>query len=177
MSIVNWDIPLLSDLYTDFKDRLMERDENIGKMLFTGDTNVPTGYIQFSRDNSRWEEYDGIQWQELNSEYAIRVAESVTADKLNNQLPSFYLDCANFTGTLAAARVADLDASKITTGQFADARIPNLDAAKITSGTFPITLLDMSAITGHATFQTAVNNLINARFSVVGSTLDIDTDA
>lgn len=38
------------------------------------------------------------------------------------------------SGTVAAARIADLDAAKTTTGTFADARIPSLDAAKITTG-------------------------------------------
>lgn len=40
------------------------------------------------------------------------------------------------SGTVAAARIANLDASKITSGAFNTARIPNLDASKITSGTF-----------------------------------------
>ena len=39
------------------------------------------------------------------------------------------------SGTVAAARIADLDAAKITTGAFAAARIPSLDASKITTGT------------------------------------------
>jgi hypothetical protein len=38
------------------------------------------------------------------------------------------------TGTVAAARVGDLDAAKTTTGVFSTDRIPNLDAAKITTG-------------------------------------------
>src|SRR5690606_16417456 len=40
------------------------------------------------------------------------------------------------SGTLADARIPNLNASKITAGTFADARIPNLAASKITSGTF-----------------------------------------
>ena len=40
------------------------------------------------------------------------------------------------SGTLAAARVASLDAGKTTSGTFADGRIPSLAASKITSGTF-----------------------------------------
>jgi len=42
------------------------------------------------------------------------------------------------TGTVAAARIDNLDADKITTGIFADARIPNLNASKITAGTLPV---------------------------------------
>jgi hypothetical protein len=40
------------------------------------------------------------------------------------------------SGTVAAARIANLAASKITSGTFADARIPSLAASKITSGEF-----------------------------------------
>jgi hypothetical protein len=39
------------------------------------------------------------------------------------------------SGTLAAARVPDLDASKIASGTLAAARVPDLSATKITSGT------------------------------------------
>ena len=46
-------------------------------------------------------------------------------------------DAANITtGTLADARIPNLDASKTTSGTFGTARIPSLDASKITSGTF-----------------------------------------
>ena len=55
------------------------------------------------------------------------------------------------SGTVAAARIANLDASKITTGTFGSAdRIPNLPASKITSGTLGtdrIPDLDASKIT------------------------------
>jgi len=40
------------------------------------------------------------------------------------------------TGSVAAARIANLDASKIATGAFDPARIPSMDASKITSGVF-----------------------------------------
>lgn len=54
------------------------------------------------------------------------------------------------TGTVAAARIANLDASKITTGTFNAARIPNLNAAKISDGVLNadrIPNLDASKIT------------------------------
>ena len=44
-------------------------------------------------------------------------------------------NAANLTGTLAVARIPDLDAAKVTTGTLDAARIPDLDAAKITTGT------------------------------------------
>ncbi len=53
-------------------------------------------------------------------------------------------------GTIPAAIVPDLDASKITTGAFNDAQIPDLDAAKITTGAFAdarVPDLDASKVT------------------------------
>ncbi len=44
------------------------------------------------------------------------------------------LSASSVTGTLAAAQIPDLDASKITTGTLAATQIPDLDASKITSG-------------------------------------------
>jgi hypothetical protein len=61
---------------------------------------------------------------------------NLNADFLDNQHGTYFLDCANFTGTLADARIPGLAASKITSGTFDAARVPNLDAAKITTGTF-----------------------------------------
>ncbi|MCE2654433.1 MAG: hypothetical protein LW650_13560 [Planctomycetaceae bacterium] len=45
------------------------------------------------------------------------------------------LNAANLTGTLAADRIPNLDASKITSGALGTAQIPDLDASKITTGT------------------------------------------
>ena len=42
---------------------------------------------------------------------------------------------SRLTGTIATARIPNLNASKITAGSFSTARIPNLSATKITSGT------------------------------------------
>lgn len=50
------------------------------------------------------------------------------------------------SGTLADARIPNLDASKITSGTFAAARIPGLDASKITSGTISIDRLPQAAL-------------------------------
>ncbi|MFO0375665.1 MAG: hypothetical protein ACK51N_01320, partial [bacterium] len=45
------------------------------------------------------------------------------------------LNAANLTGTLAADRIPNLDASKITSGALGTAQIPDLEASKITTGT------------------------------------------
>ena len=51
------------------------------------------------------------------------------------------------SGTLADARIPNLNASKTTAGTFADARIPSLATSKITSGTFANARISSSSIT------------------------------
>ena len=62
------------------------------------------------------------------------------------------ISCSKITsGTVAAARIDNLDGSKITSGTVAAARIDNLDASKITSGTIAAARIDnvsASKITG-----------------------------
>ena len=50
------------------------------------------------------------------------------------------------SGTVDAARIASLDASKIGSGTLNAARIPSLDASKITSGTIDIARLPAGAL-------------------------------
>ena len=50
-------------------------------------------------------------------------------------LTTLNLGLASHTGTLAADRIPDLNASKITAGTLAADRIPDLNASKITAGT------------------------------------------
>ena len=52
------------------------------------------------------------------------------------------------TGTVAAARIANLDAGKITSGTLGTDRIPDLNAAKITSGTITTAVDTASAVKG-----------------------------
>ena len=65
---------------------------------------------------------------------------SVTADKLATNavtdIKVLDVSASKITGTLATARIPNLDANKITTGTFDTDRIPNLSANKITSGVF-----------------------------------------
>jgi len=66
------------------------------------------------------------------------------------------------SGTVAAARIANLAASKITSGTFADARIPNLAASKITSGTFDIARIPTTAIRSNFRLSTDASNDANS---------------
>lgn len=85
------------------------------------------------------------------------------------------VDSSRLAGTIAAARIPSLDASKIGSGTLADARIPNLAASKITSGTLSadrIPSLNASKITA-GTF--AADRIPSLDASKIGSgTLSAD---
>jgi len=81
----------------------------------------------------------------------------------NHQTAGTHPASAITTGTLAAARIPDLDAAKVATGTLAAARIPNLDASKITAGTITRPVLT----TGNGRFGAAWNNdIVSTRRSV-----------
>ena len=77
---------------------------------------------------------------------------------------------ANLSGTLTAAQVPSLDASKIASGSFTAAQIPNLDGAKITSGTVADARLsaNIALLNGANTFSGA-NTLNNAANTFAGT--------
>lgn len=77
------------------------------------------------------------------------------------------------SGTVAAARIANLAASKITSGTFDAARIPNLPASKITSGTIPSARLDSDTahLSGTQTFSGAKTFSSLSSFTMDGNTI------
>lgn len=70
-------------------------------------------------------------------------------------------------GSLVAADIPNLDASKITSGTFAAARIPNLDASKITSGVFNEARIPSLAISKITDLQDALDDLENKKVDKV----------
>lgn len=178
MANVNWNLPTLTSLYETVLNKLKERDTATARQAHTGDSNMESGFIQFDRTNSKWQEWDGTTWGDLSTEYGITVAAASNASKLNSQAAGHYLDYGNMSGTIAASDIPNLAASKITSGTLDAGRIPTLAKSKISgTGTFSATDLDIAGIVGHADFVAAVNDLINARFSSGTNSLDIDTDA
>ena len=82
---------------------------------------------------------------ELN--YMDGVTSNVQTQLNNKAAAGHDHDARDITsGTLATARIPNLDASKITSGTLAAARIPGLDASKITSGTISIDRLPQAAL-------------------------------
>lgn len=97
--------PVVGDAYTSWSSILIQNFTDTG-MMYDGVatmTGVPTGTKRFSSSAFRFEKWNGSAWVEMLAKatqtYDIRVD---TADKLNSQAASYYLDNANATGTLAA---------------------------------------------------------------------------
>lgn len=178
MANINWNLPTLTSLYETVLSKLKERDIATATQTYTGDSEMQSGFIQFDRTNHKWQEWSGTAWGDLATEYSITVETASNASKLNSQNASYYLDYSNMSGTISASDIPNLNASKINAGQLGSARIPTLAKTKISgTGTFGVSDLDIAGIVGHADFATAVNNLINARFTSGTNSLDIDTDA
>ena len=101
--MANWNQPALADTYTDFLDRLKQRDEDAARMFDVGSpTNVPTDAIKYSSANRRFEKWNGVSWDELQSAY------NISADRLGGQDAANYarLDLANtFDGNITIANV------------------------------------------------------------------------
>lgn len=58
--------PTVGSLYVDVLDELKTRDERIGKMDFTGDSNVPTDFIRANTLNDdKLERFNGTTWDQL----------------------------------------------------------------------------------------------------------------
>lgn len=85
----------------------------------------------------------GIQRNATNAEAqagAINNA-TITPSSLSSALGAYSFNASQVgSGTLAAARIPNLDAGKVTSGVFAAARIPaiNISAGQVTSGTLPV---------------------------------------
>lgn len=85
----------------------------------------------------------GVQRNATNAEAqagAINNA-TITPASLSSALGAYSFNASQVgSGTLAAARIPNLDAGKVTSGVFAAARIPaiNISAGQVTSGTLPV---------------------------------------
>lgn len=73
---MNWNLPTLTDLYTDFLTYLKDRDLDVAKGLdpaIVTVTNPVTNMIRWNSANSIWEKYNGSTWVALSSVYLVQV--------------------------------------------------------------------------------------------------------
>lgn len=85
----------------------------------------------------------GIQRNATNAEAQAGSLNNatITPASLSSALGAYSFNASQVgSGTLAAARIPNLDAGKVTSGVFAAARIPaiNISAGQVTSGTLPV---------------------------------------
>lgn len=95
------------------------------------------GVVAYIESNDELHLWDGAAWQRIYpvaDHDAARVATGTLADA---RIPNLNASKTN-AGTFADARIPNLNASKVTAGTFADARIPNLNASKVTAGVFAL---------------------------------------
>lgn len=101
----NWTNPTNSSLYTDVLNELHELINKNATMLkdviIDADTNLPENSIRWDNITNKFSIWSASAWGDLSSEYDINVL------SLNGQVGSYYLDAANFTGTLPAGIIDD----------------------------------------------------------------------
>ena len=72
MPNANWANPTLTSLYTNFVTEVKARDEDLAVQFdgFSG-SGIPTGTIQWSSSNNRWQKWSGSSWGVLSTTYAL----------------------------------------------------------------------------------------------------------
>ena len=87
--MANWNLPTLTDLYTNILTYLKQRDDDNATMFRDGTaTNIPTGAIKWNASASKFESWATITWETLDTEYDINVT------KLGNVLAADYCKLA-----------------------------------------------------------------------------------
>lgn len=66
MATVNWDEPTNSKPYDTVLSSLTDRSLNAAIMDFSGDSNKPTGLIQWDNTNRNFERWNGTSWDLVN---------------------------------------------------------------------------------------------------------------
>lgn len=129
---MDWNLPTLSSLYSDFLTYLKGRDTDLAKgldPLKVTVTNPVTDMICWRSANARWEIYNGATWVPLIGQYAIDVT------SLGGSLANLYAKLAGptFTGVPNAPTAAvDTNTVQIATTQF----VINQGYAKLSAPTF-----------------------------------------
>jgi microcystin-dependent protein len=86
MTAVNWNTPALTDLYQDFLSFLKNRDENIGKLDFTGDSNIPTNFKRYNTSTNKFENWNGAAW--ANLAFHTTIDNHIADTSIHNPIPA-----------------------------------------------------------------------------------------
>lgn len=87
--MADFNLPLISSLYTDFLNFLKARDEDVAKWFDgTTETNVPIGTKRWNAAGMTFERWDGAAWAALTALYNIKASNAGTADTVGGYGPS-----------------------------------------------------------------------------------------
>ena len=67
----DWNLPGLASEYSDFRDLLKDQLDNLAKMDFEGDTNLPTGTVRRNPSTYKLEYFTGATWASTPRETAL----------------------------------------------------------------------------------------------------------
>jgi len=62
--MADWNKPVLTDLYTDVLTYLDARLDDSAQMFTSDPTNPPAGLLRFVRSSGKFQEWDGLAWQD-----------------------------------------------------------------------------------------------------------------
>lgn len=85
MAAVDWNTPALSSTYTDVLNFLKNRDENIGKLDFASDSNIPTNFKRYNNSNNKFENWSGAAWGTLA--FHTTIDNHIADTTIHNVLP------------------------------------------------------------------------------------------
>lgn len=93
----DWDKPDNSTVYTSVLSDLRAELASLGKMDFTGDSNIPTDFIRWNATNKYMEKYNGATWDRL-----ISAADARTVLELGSLATLSSINNSNWSGAALA---------------------------------------------------------------------------
>lgn len=92
----DWEKPLLTDEYSDFRDILKDQISKVAQKDFDGDSNVPVGFLRLNDSTDKEERYTGSSWVATSRETEIDA--HINNGSLHGGMP-IGAGCLWYTGT------------------------------------------------------------------------------
>lgn len=113
--MANWSNPLLTSTYTNFVTEVKDRDTDLA-LQFDGttSTNIPTNTIRWNSSANRWQKWNGSNWAELTSLYALTGLSTTGRFGVGTSTPGTAIDVKEAAGS---ATTGNIRIAPITAGQ------------------------------------------------------------